>query len=260
MAEILMRRDGAIGTLVFSNLEKHNAMTVEMWEDLPRRIAELDGDPGIRVIVLTGDGDKAFVSGADVSQFGAHRTEPAAQRRYNEVVEAAYLAPARARKPVLAKIRGICFGGGLGLAAACDLRVCADDARFRMPAGRLGLGYSQPGVHRFVSLVGVQNTYDLFYTARIFDGAEALRIGFVCRVVPAASLDATVREMAGTIAENAPLTLEATKATINAYLRDPTDKHAADAQAAIDRCNRSDDYREGVRAFARRRKPVFARR
>src|SRR5215472_17055511 len=235
-------------------------MTADMWEALPSRIGELDRDPAIRVIVLTGDGDKAFVSGADVSQFGANRTEPAAQRRYNEVVEAAYQSPARATKPVLAQIRGICFGGGLGLAAACDLRICADDARFRMPAARLGLGYSQAGVHRFVALLGVQNTFDLFYTARIFDAAEALRLGFVCRVAAAATLDETVHEIAGTIADNAPLTMEATEATINAWLRDPTDKHAADAQAAIDRCNRSDDYREGVRAFAEKRKPVFVRR
>ena len=260
MADILVRREGAIGTLMFSNLDKHNAMTGQMWESLPARLAELDEDPAIRVIVLKGDGDKAFVSGADVSQFGADRTEPAAQRRYNEIVEAAYRAPARTRKPVLAQIRGICMGGGLGLAAACDLRICGDDARFRMPAGRLGLGYSQTGVHRFVALLGVQNTYDIFYTARVFDSAEALRMGLVSRVVPAAELDETVHALAATIAENAPLTALATKATINAYLRDPTDKHAADAQDAIDRCNRSEDYREGVRAFAEKRKPVFTRR
>jgi enoyl-CoA hydratase/carnithine racemase len=260
LADILVRREGAIGTLVFSNADKHNAMTRRMWESLPARLAELDDDPAIRVIVLTGDGDKAFVSGADVSQFDADRTEPAAQQRYNEIVEAAYRAPAHASKPVLAKIRGICIGGGLGLAAACDLRICSDDARFRMPAGRLGLGYSQTGVHRFIALLGVQNTYDIFYSARVFDSAEALRMGFVSRVVPSAGLDEAVHALAATIAENAPLTALATKATVNAYLRDPTDKHATDAQVAIDLCNRSEDYREGVRAFAEKRKPVFVRR
>jgi enoyl-CoA hydratase/carnithine racemase len=260
LADILVRRDGPIGTLVFSNVEKHNAMTGQMWEAFPDRIAELDADPEIRVVVLAGDGDKAFVSGADVSQFGAERTEAAAQQRYNQAVEAAYLAPVRASKPVLAQIRGFCMGGGLGLAAACDIRVCADDARFRMPAGRLGLGYSQTGVHRFAALLGVQNTYDIFFTARVFDAAEALRMGFVARVVPAAELASTVQALAATIAENAPLTMVATKATVNAWLRDPADKHAADAQAAIDRCNRSDDYKEGVRAFAEKRKPIFTRR
>ena len=195
-----------------------------------------------------------------MSQFEAERTASAAQQRYHEIVEAAYQAPARATKPVLAQIRGICMGGGLGLAAACDLRICADDARFRMPAGRLGLGYSQAGVHRFIALLGIQNTYDIFYTARVFDSADALRMGFVSRVVPAAALDETVREVASTIAANAALTMEAAKATINAWLRDPTDPHDADAQAAIDRANRSEDYREGVRAFAERRTPVFRRR
>jgi enoyl-CoA hydratase/carnithine racemase len=260
VADILVRRDGAIGTLVISNLEKHNAMTAQMWEALPARIAELDADSDIRVIVMAGDGDKAFVSGADVSQFGEQRTEAEAQQRYNQAVEAAYLAAPRASKPVLAQIRGICVGGGLGLAASCDIRICADDARFRMPAGRLGLGYSQTGVHRFLARIGVQNTLDIFYSARMFDAADALRMGFASRVVPAGELQATVHALAATIAENAPLTLAATKATVNAWLRDPADKHAADAQAAIDRCNRSEDYREGVRAFAEKRKPVFSRR
>jgi enoyl-CoA hydratase/carnithine racemase len=257
LATLQIRREGPIGTIVFSNADKYNAMTADMWRALPPRMAELEDDASIRVIVLVGDGDKAFVSGADVSQFGAERTDPAAQQRYNEVVEAAYVAPARATKPVIAQIRGICMGGGLGLAAACDIRVCADDARFRMPAGRLGLGYSQTGVHRFVALLGVQNTYDIFFSARIFDAAEALRMGFVSRVVAAAELDDVVRMLAAAIADNAPLTAKAIKATINAYLRNPADKDAADAQQAIDRCNASDDYREGVLAFAEKRKPVF---
>ena len=148
MASILIQRDGAVGNVVVSNATKHNAMTRDMWCKLPTRIAELAADDSVRVIVLTGAGESAFVSGADISQFGAERTDPAAQQHYNEIVEAAYAAPAEAGKPVIAKIRGICIGGGLGLAAACDLRICADDARFRMPAARLGLGYSQAGVHR----------------------------------------------------------------------------------------------------------------
>ena len=260
VARILQQRDGPIGTVVFSNPDKHNALTAQMWRDFSDCVAELDTDPSIRVIVLVGEGEKAFVSGADVSQFGSNRTDPEAQRSYTESVEAAYLAPVVCSKPVPAQIRGICMGGGLGLAAACDIRICSDDARFRMPAGRLGLGYSQTGMHRFTALIGVQNTYDIFFSARIFGAAEALRMGFVSRVVPVAELGLAVRSLALEISENAPLTAVAVKRTVNAYLRDPADKNAVDAQEAIDRCNASDDYREGIAAFAEKRRPVFRQR
>jgi enoyl-CoA hydratase/carnithine racemase len=260
VADMLQQRTGAIGTIVFSNVEKYNAMTGRMWRDFPAAIEALDADSSIRAIVLVGDGDKAFVSGADVSQFESERSNPDAQRSYNEAVDASYLAPARASKPVIAQIRGICMGGGLGLAAACDIRICADDARFRMPAGRLGLGYSQTGVHRFVSLIGVQNTCDIFFSARSFDAAEALRMGFVSKVVPAGELNEAVRTLSLAIADNAPLTATAVKRTVNSYLRNPADKAAPDAQEAIDRCNASADYREGVLAFVEKRKPVFVQR
>lgn len=257
MASILVRRNGTVGEVVFSNVKKFNAMTTQMWHDLPARISALDADPEIRVIVLSGDGDKAFISGADISQFDAERTDLLAQQLYTRSVDAAYLAPSQAGKPVIAKIRGFCIGGGLGLAAGCDIRICADDARFRMPAGRLSLGYDQAGVRRFVSLIGVQNTYDIFFTARIFDAQEALRMGFVSRVVPAAQLDETVQQLTAAISDNAPLTLKAVKLSVNAFLQNPEQRKSPEAQAAIDACNGSDDYSEGVCAFAEKRQPRF---
>jgi len=254
MPQILIRREGHVGTVVVSNPAKFNAMTVTMWQELAAAIAQLDADAGIAVIVLTGEGEQAFISGADISQFESERGEREAQERYGAIVDAAYAAPVRATKPVIASIRGICMGGGLGLAAGCDVRICASDARFRMPAGRLGLGYKPEGVQRFVALIGVQNSFDVFFSARVFGADDALRMGFVSQVVAPGELDAVVRAYADTIAQNAPLTLKAAKLSVNAFLGTASD---AAADAAAQACNTSEDYREGVRAFAEKRKPVF---
>jgi enoyl-CoA hydratase/carnithine racemase len=254
MPQIIVRREGHVGNVLVSNPGKFNAMTVTMWQDWSAAIAELDADANIVAIVVSGEGEQAFVSGADISQFESERGEREAQERYGAIVDDAYAAPGRAAKPVIASIRGICMGGGLGLAAGCDLRICASDARFRMPAGRLGLGYKPEGVQRFVSLIGVQNTFDIFFSARVFGADEALRMGFVSQVVSPGELDAVVRAYADTIAQNAPLTLKAAKLSVNAFLGTAS---SAAAHAAADACNHSEDYREGVRAFAEKRKPIF---
>jgi len=257
MAEVRTRRDGGIGTVVLSNPEKLNALNHAMWQAIPRALEDLAADPQVRVIVLEGEGTKAFVSGADISQFESQRTEHGARERFGEAVEAAYLAPVRCAKPVVAKIRGICMGGGLGLAAACDVRICSTDSRFRMPAARLGLGYGATGVQRFLSLIGVQNTFDIFFSARVFGAQDALRMGFVLQAVEPEALDAAVAEYAQAIAGNAPLTLRALKTTVNALLPEANERDLAGANAAIQACFDSADYREGARAFMEKRAPRF---
>jgi enoyl-CoA hydratase len=257
MAELEIRREGPVATVVFSNIAKHNAMTVDMWRRFPEALQALDAEPDVRVIVLKGAGDKAFVSGADISEFGTERTSRTAQDAYDVLVDAAYGAPLRCSKPVIAAIRGICFGGGLGIVLACDVRLAAADARFRMPAARLGLGYTYSGIRRFVDVIGQANTADVFFSARIFDAAEAARMGLVSRVTDVAQFDAEVASYCALVAENAPLTIAAAKRALLEGRRDPGERDMEAVDAMVKRCFASEDYREGQRAFAERRKAQF---
>jgi len=260
MAELITQRAGAVATVLFSNPEKMNAVTFDMWSAVPATLAALDADPAVRVVVIAGDGDKAFISGADISQFEKLRGTAEAQAEYNKAVEKAYLAPMNCSKPVIARIRGICIGGGLGFAAACDLRICADDTIFRMPAARLGLGYSPTGVRRFMNVIGAANTAEIFFTARKFDAQEALHMGFVSRVVPAAQLERAVAETCKLIAENAPLTVAAAKFAVQQALRDPAERDMAKAVRMVENCFASADHKEGRKAFMEKRKPSFGGR
>ncbi len=260
MAELITQRTGAVATVLFSNPAKMNAVTFDMWSAVPATLAALDADPAVRVVVIAGEGDKAFISGADISQFEKLRGTAEAQADYNKAVEKAYLAPMHCSKPVIARIRGICIGGGLGFAAACDLRICADDAVFRMPAARLGLGYSPTGVRRFMNVIGAANTSDIFFTARKFDAQEALRMGFVSRVVPAAQLEQAVAETCEMIAENAPLTVAAAKFAVQQALKDPAERDMARAVKMVETCFASADHKEGRKAFMEKRKPGFTGR
>lgn len=257
MAELITRRENAVGWVIFSNPGKFNAVSHDMWTALPGAIAAFDADPEVRMIVIAGDGDKAFISGADISQFEKACGSAEAQAVYNQAVVDAYEAPVRCSKPVLAKIRGVCMGGGLGLAAACDVRIAADDAAFRMPAARLGLGYNFTGITRFVQLLGAANTADIFFSARKFGAAEAFAMGFLNRVVPVADLDREVAAYCELLAENAPLTMAAAKFAIRQTGLDPAARDMAQFSHLLDACFNSEDYREGRRAFMEKRKPKF---
>jgi enoyl-CoA hydratase/carnithine racemase len=257
MAELITRKEDAVGWVIFSNPAKLNAVSHDMWMALPKAIAAFDADPEVRLIVITGDGDKAFISGADISQFEKARGSAEAQAIYNRAVADAYEAPVLCSKPVVAKIRGICMGGGLGLAAACDVRIAAADAVFRMPAARLGLGYKFTGIKRFVQLLGAANTSDIFFSARKFDATDALGMGFVNRVVPVADLDSEVAAYCELLVENAPLTMAAAKFAIRQTGMDPAARELEQLARMIETCFSSEDFREGRRAFMEKRKPKF---
>ena len=257
MAELITRKKNAVGWVIFSNLARLNAVTGEMWMALPAAIAAFDADPEVRLIIIAGDGDKAFISGADISQFEKSHGSAEAHAIYNRAVVDAYEAPRNCSKPVVAKIRGICMGGGLGLAAACDVRIAAEDAVFRMPAARLGLGYNFTGINRFVQLMGVANTADIFFSARKFGAADALAMGFVNRVVPVADLEREVAAYCELVAENAPLTMAAAKFAIRQTATVPAARELEQLERMVEACGNSEDCREGRRAFMEKRKPIF---
>jgi enoyl-CoA hydratase/carnithine racemase len=248
--------EGGIGWVVFDHPERRNAISREMWVAIPEAAQALDGDPAVRVVVMRGAGDVAFVSGADISEFESARSgETSAQ--YEAENGRAFAALSGISKPVLAMIHGFCVGGGAALALTADLRYAAEDARFGIPAARLGLGYAAGGVETLVNLVGPSAAKELFFTARRFGAAEALRMGLVNAVVPKADLERHVREVAQEIAANAPLTLRSVKLIVRELAKDPRERDVEAMRASIRRCFASDDYREGVRAFLEKRSPVF---
>jgi len=257
MGTIHLHKQGHVGTIVFDNPAKFNAMNYDMWVGLPQLIQDAVDDPEIRIIVLTGAGDKAFVSGADISQFGQRRNGGDAAEAYNRATEAAYASVLDCPKPTLAKIRGICMGGGLGLALNCDVRICTSDAKFRMPAGRLGLGYAFAGVQRFTEIVGFAHTPDLFFSARIFGSADAHHMHLIQQVLEPEHFEAGVQAYITQVCENAPMTLAAAKRALLELRKDPAVRDLDRVQKMVQACFASEDYKEGRRAFAEKRKPDF---
>jgi enoyl-CoA hydratase len=255
--KMLARREGAVGYLIFNNPERHNAVSLEMWAAATRILEQFRTDDAVRVVVVTGAGGKAFISGADISKFGDERATEAAVAHYNETVATANRTFHEFPKPTIAMIRGYCIGGGLGLAVCCDLRICSDNSRFGIPAAKLGLGYGFLGIKRLTDLVGPSFAKEIFFTARQFDAEEARLMGLVNRVLPAEELDAYVRNYAETIAGNAPLTVNAVKFIVGESVKDPDKRDLARADALVQACFNSKDYVEGRTAFMEKRKPVF---
>jgi enoyl-CoA hydratase/carnithine racemase len=255
--KILQSVSDGVGVITFNNPEKRNAMSLEMWEGLGSALIELRNNPDVRVVIMVGAGDKAFVSGADISQFEKTRHNAQASEEYSKRSAAQRALLADYPKPTIACIRGFCLGGGMQVAMLADIRFASDNSQFGIPAAKLGIAYGYDGLKHLVSLVGPSWARLIMYTGMRIDSAEALRIGLVDRVLPDAELWNATMEIARTISGNAPLAIQAAKITIAQVLKDPA---ARDFDAIKDigtACMDSEDFREGRRAFMEKRKPVF---
>jgi enoyl-CoA hydratase/carnithine racemase len=256
-SKMLFEKDGGIGRIIFNNPARHNAVSLDMWQAVGQIMEDFENDPDIRVIVLAGAGGKAFVSGADISEFKEKRASAEAAEEYARISESARLSLQNTLKPTIAMIRGYCIGGGMATALACDLRIAAEGSRFGVPAAKLGLGYAYDGIKKLIDIVGPAYAREIFYTARQFSTDEALQMGLVNRVVPDAELETYVDNYCKTIAGNAPLTIRAVKQIVREALKDSDQRDMELCKRVVAECFASEDYTEGRTAFMEKRRPVF---
>jgi enoyl-CoA hydratase len=257
---MVAEKDGAIGWMIFDHPERRNAVTQGMWLQIGEILEDFAKDEAIRVVVLKGTGDKAFVSGADISQFGQQRRNAAEVEASNRLTDAARQALATFSKPTIAMIQGYCLGGGLAIALMCDLRFASEDSTFGIPAARLGVGYAAQSVGMLQALVGPAYSREILFTGRRFSGDEALRMGLINRLLPGAELAPYVQDYAAVIGANAPLTIQAAKLASTELLKAETERDLAVVQRAVEACFDSADYHEGRTAFLEKRPPVFTGR
>jgi enoyl-CoA hydratase/carnithine racemase len=255
--KMLAHVEGGIGWMTYNNPERLNAMSYDMQIAVPRILDAFASDPDVHVIVVQGAGDRAFVSGADISEFSEKRTTVAARADYDDALAAAWGSWRTVDKPIIAMIRGYCIGGGLLTAMKADIRIASDNSQFGVPAAKLGLGYAYGGVEELMSIVGPAWTSEILFSARRLSATEARDIGLVNRVVPVDDLEPTVRDLAAAIAANAPLTVQACKAAIREARKDPGQRDLDAVERMVEACFRSDDYLEGQAAFAEKRAPRF---
>ncbi|MBV9554393.1 MAG: enoyl-CoA hydratase/isomerase family protein [Alphaproteobacteria bacterium] len=256
-SKMIAEKDGGIGRIVFNNPARHNAVSLDMWRAVGQIMEDYESDPAVRVIVLSGAGGKAFVSGADISEFKEKRASAEAAEEYARISESARLALQNTLKPTIAMIRGYCIGGGMATALACDIRIAAEGSKFGIPAAKLGLGYAYDGIKKLIDIVGPAYAREIFYTARQFTTDEALQMGLVNRVMADGELETYVENYCKTIAGNAPLTIRAAKQIVREALKDSDKRDMELCKRVVAECFASEDYTEGRTAFMEKRRPVF---
>ena len=255
--KMLAHVEEGVGSIIFNQPEKRNAVSYAMWQAIPEIIHDFNSSEDVRVVVMSGAGDRAFVSGADISEFEKLRNTPEQIEIYDAATSASNKALRSLDKPLIAMIRGFCVGGGLAISLAADLRIAADDGQFGVPAAKLGLGYGYAGIKELMNIVGPSYAKEIFFTGQRFNAAQAEMMGLVNRVVPVSELESTVDSYARTIADNAPLTVKAAKAAVNEGTKNSGERDLDRVAVLVEACFNSGDYKEGRRAFMEKRPPRF---
>ncbi len=249
--------DGPVARIIFDHKARRNAMSIDMWQAIPRMLDQIEADQTIRVIVLTGAGEEAFVAGADISEFETHRATPQAVLAYETLVDGATDRLARTLLPTIAMIRGFCIGGGMAIALSCDMRIATPQSLFAIPAAKLGLGYRHGGIRTLMNLVGPGFAREIFFTARQFTAIESLNIGLINALYNKDDIIDKVSELCAMISANAPLTIRAAKQAMLDIAKQPDGFDATLSEQWVQDCFASEDYIEGRSAFMQKRKPEF---